>query len=338
MIAESPRDPGRDPQPVQSSAADGPDPGRVRAQARIDDDEAGRRLDQVAAALFPDHSRSRLTLWIRSGELTVDGRAAKPSDRVAGGEALRLDAAVPVASSDAPEAVALDLLYQDAACLVVNKPPGLTVHPGAGQPAGTLVNALLHLDPGLAALPRAGLVHRLDKDTSGALLVARTLAAHTALTAALQRRELRREYQAVVSGSVIAGGTVSAPIDRHPRDRLRRAVREDGRPAVTHYRVRERWRDHSLLDLTLETGRTHQIRVHLAHVGFPIVGDPLYGGGLKLPRGASAEVRAALQGFRRQALHAWRLGFTSPASGEAVEAVAGPPADLAALIAVLRAA
>ena len=309
---------------------------RLQATAQVPDAAGGRRVDQVAAELFPEHSRSRLGEWLKAGVLRLDGRAARPSERVVGGETLSLDVVLAPALGDVPEAIDLDILYEDGACLVLNKPPGLTVHPGAGQASGTLLNALLHREPALANLPRAGLVHRLDKDTSGALVVARTLAAHTALTAALARRELHRQYLAVVQGVVIAGDSIDAPIGRHPRDRLRKAVREDGRPARTHYRVRERWRDHSLLELRLETGRTHQIRVHLAHIGFPIVGDPLYGGGLKLPRGAAEPVREALRGFRRQALHAERLAFASPDAGHAVDARAPLPADLSTLIDVLR--
>ncbi len=331
MIAESSMPSGSKDGLVQVSPQ-----ARIQAQAQVPETAAGRRLDQVAAELWPEHSRSRLSEWIRSGALRLDGRSGKPSERVSGGERLHLDAAIEAASDDAAEAIPLDLLYQDAACLVVNKPPGLTVHPGAGQAGGTLVNALLHHDPALAALPRAGLVHRLDKDTSGALLVARSLSAHTALVAALQRRELRREYVAVVKGVVIAGDRIDAAIGRHPRDRLRQAIRSDGRSAVTHYRVRERLAHHSVLELALETGRTHQIRVHLAHIGFPIIGDPLYGGGLKLPRGAGEAVREALRGFRRQALHAERLGFTSPDGGQSVQVQAPWPADLVELVATLK--
>ncbi|MBX3725473.1 MAG: 23S rRNA pseudouridine(1911/1915/1917) synthase RluD [Xanthomonadales bacterium] len=334
MIAETPRAPGPVPGPVQPGA-DAPG-GRVQGRATVADADAGRRLDQVAVELFPGHSRSRLGGWIREGALRVDGLPGKPGLRLAGGELLELDALLEPVGHDRAEDIALSVLHEDAACIVLDKPPGLTVHPGAGQPSGTLVNALLHLDPALAALPRAGLVHRLDKDTSGCLLVARTPTAHTALVAALQRRDIHRDYLAVVTGVVIAGDSIDAPIGRHPRDRLRKAVRDDGRPARTHYRVRERLAHHTLLELALETGRTHQIRVHLAHIGLPIVGDPLYGGGLKLPRGASEALRAALRGFRRQALHAWRLRFTSPASGEEVQVEAPPPADLQALLAALR--
>ena len=230
----------------------------------------------------------------------------------------------------------LDVLYEDDAVFVIDKPAGLVVHPGAGNADGTLVNALLHRDPSLAALPRAGIVHRLDKDTSGVMVVARTLPAHTALVTQLSSREVHRQYLAVVTGALVSGGTADAPIDRHPRDRLRMAVREDGRDAITHFRLRERFRAHTALECRLETGRTHQIRVHMAHLKHPIVGDPLYGGSLKLPKGASEELVAALRGFKRQALHAETLEFVHPVSGEAIRCTAPVPDDLQALLAALR--
>ncbi|HET6906360.1 MAG TPA: RluA family pseudouridine synthase, partial [Rhodanobacteraceae bacterium] len=267
--------------------------------ARIPADAAGRRFDQVLSALFPDYSRSRLAGWIKSGAATLDGAQAAPRQLVRGGEAVELNIVEAAEVEDAPEPIALRVVHEDAELLVLDKPAGLVVHPGAGNPRGTLQNALLHHDPQLVNLPRAGIVHRLDKDTSGLLVVARTLRAHAALVAMLGRREIHRRYAAIVNGVPVAGGTVDAPLDRHPADRLRRAVREGGRPARTHYRVRERFRAHALLQCELESGRTHQIRVHMAHAGFPLVGDPLYGGGLKLPRGASAELAGALRGFRR---------------------------------------
>jgi len=228
------------------------------------------------------------------------------------------------------------VLYEDEHVLVIDKPAGLVVHPGAGNPTGTLVNALLFRDPALAKVPRAGVVHRLDKDTSGVMVVARTVQAQTALVEQLSAREVHRQYLAVVCGALVAGGTVDAPIDRHPRDRLRMAVREDGRDAVTHYRLRERFRAHTALECRLETGRTHQIRVHMAHLKHAIVGDPLYGGALKLPKGASDELVAQLRGFKRQALHAETLEFMHPISGVAVRNSAPVPADLLALMQALR--
>jgi 23S rRNA pseudouridine1911/1915/1917 synthase len=256
---------------------------------------------------------------------------------VHGGEAISLSVTLEPQTASEPEAIALDVLHEDAQVIVVNKPAGLVVHPGAGNPTGTLVNALLHRDPNLAALPRAGIVHRLDKDTSGVMVVARTLPAHTALVEQLSAREVHRQYLAVVVGALVSGGTADAAIDRHPRDRIRMAVRDDGRHAVTHYRLRERFRAHTLLECRLETGRTHQIRVHMAHLKHPIVGDPLYGGPLKLPRGASPELVEALRGFRRQALHAEVLEFAHPATGEPLRVSAPVPADMQALVGVLQA-
>lgn len=297
---------------------------------------AGRRFDAVLAELFPQYSRSRLAEWIKSGDALLDGKPARPRDPVRGGEAVALAVVEEVQTHAVAEDIPLDVLYEDASVLVIDKPAGLVVHPGAGNPAGTLVNALLHRDPALEKLPRAGIVHRLDKDTSGAMVVARTLEAHTALVAQLSAREVHRQYLAIVVGALVSGGTANAAIDRHPRDRLRQAVREDGKDAVTHYRLRERYRAHTALECRLETGRTHQIRVHMAHLKHPIVGDPLYGGSLKLPKGASEELIAALRGFKRQALHAEVLEFAHPATGEPVRCTAPIPADMQALMRALR--
>lgn len=305
-------------------------------QATVPDTAAGRRFDAVLAELFPDFSRSRLASWIKSGDARLDGREVRPRDPVRGGETVTLAATLEVQTHSQPEDIALDILYEDEHVIVVNKPAGLVVHPGAGNPAGTLVNALLHHDPSLNTLPRAGIVHRLDKDTSGVMVVARTLPAHTALIEQLSSRGVHRQYLAVVVGALVSGGTADAPIDRHPRDRIRMAVREDGRDAVTHYRLRERFRAHTLLECRLETGRTHQIRVHMAHLKHPIVGDPLYGGPLKLPKGATDDLIAGLRGFRRQALHAQTLEFAHPVTGEPVRCTAPVPDDLEQLVRVLR--
>ena len=315
---------------------DDSNPPEVPLQATVPDAAAGRRFDAVLAELFPDFSRSRLAAWIKSGDARLDGREVRPRDPVRGGETVTLHVQLDIQTHSQPEDIALDVLYEDEHVIVIDKPAGLVVHPGAGNPAGTLVNALLHRDPSLNTLPRAGIVHRLDKDTSGVMVVARTLPAHTALIEQLSSREVHRQYLAVVVGSLVSGGTANAPIDRHPRDRIRMAVREDGRDAVTHYRLRERFRAHTLLECRLETGRTHQIRVHMAHLKHPIVGDPLYGGPLKLPRGATEELVATLRGFKRQALHAETLEFAHPVTGEPVRCTAPVPADLKALIGVLR--
>lgn len=303
--------------------------------AIVPDSAGGRRLDQVLAELFPDYSRSRLAGWVKSGAVRLDGATVLPRHRVMGGEAIALDVVLDEEVGAQPEAIALDIRYQDDDLIILAKPPGLVVHPGAGNPAGTLQNALLHHDPGLVHVPRAGLVHRLDKDTSGLLVVARTLRAHTALVAQLGARDIERQYLAVVYGPMVAGGKVEAPIGRHPHDRLRQAVREDGREALTHYRVRERFRALTLVECRLETGRTHQIRVHMAYIRHPIVGDSRYGS-LRLPKGATPALVEALQGFRRQALHAERLALAHPADGRRVEVTAEPPADMLALIEALR--
>ncbi|MGQ4584547.1 23S rRNA pseudouridine(1911/1915/1917) synthase RluD [Lysobacter sp. F60174L2] len=308
----------------------------VDLHAVIPETAAGRRFDAVLAELFPDYSRSRLSAWIKSGDALLDGQQVRPRDPVRGGEAVSLSVVLDVQTRSEPEDIALDVLFEDEHVIVIDKPAGLVVHPGAGNPTGTLVNALLHRDPSLNALPRAGIVHRLDKDTSGVMVVARTLVAHTALVAQLSAREVHRQYLAVVSGALVSGGTANAAIDRHPRDRIRMAVREDGRDAITHYRLRERFRAHTLLECRLETGRTHQIRVHMAHLKHPIIGDPLYGGSLKLPRSATDELVAALRGFRRQALHAETLEFVHPVSGEPVRCSAPMPADMQALVKALQ--
>jgi 23S rRNA pseudouridine1911/1915/1917 synthase len=305
-------------------------------QARVPEAAAGRRFDAVLAELFPEFSRSRLAEWIKSGDALLDGVRARPRDPVRGGEAVSLAVALDEQVSAVPQDLPLSILHEDAGVFVVDKPAGLVVHPGAGNPDGTLVNALLFRDPALAALPRAGIVHRLDKDTSGVMVVARTLQAHAALVEQLSARAVHRQYLAIVVGALVSGGTANAAIDRHPRDRLRMAVREDGRDAVTHFRLRERFRAHTALECRLETGRTHQIRVHMAHLKHPIVGDPLYGGSLRLPRGASETLVAALRGFKRQALHAEVLEFLHPLSGEPLRCTAPVPDDMLELMRLLR--
>ncbi len=309
---------------------------RQTHEAVVPEALAGERLDRALAALFPDYSRSRLQQWIRAGRVAVAGAARRPRDPVRAGEAVTLEAEPATETPLVPEPIPLRIVHEDDALLVVDKPAGLVVHPGAGNPGGTLVNGLLHYDPALAALPRAGIVHRLDKDTSGLLVVARTYAAHAHLVAELQARRVGRAYQAVVVGRPTAGGRVEAPIARHPRERKRMAVVSGGRPAATRYRVAERFAAHTLLDVALETGRTHQIRVHMAHVGLPLLGDPVYGRRPVFPKGASEALREALGGFRRQALHARRLSLRHPDGGAEAAWEAPAPDDLAALLEALR--
>lgn len=305
-------------------------------QIQVPASAAGRRFDAVLAELFPEFSRSRLADWVKSGDVLLDGKTARPRDLLHGGETIRLHAQLGVETEAKPQDIPLDVLYQDEHLFIINKPAGLVVHPGAGNPDGTLVNALLYRDPALAVLNRAGIVHRLDKDTSGVMVVARSLPAQTRLVEMLAARQVHRQYIAVVLGSMVAGGTADFPIDRHPRDRLKMCVREDGREAITHYRLRERFRAHTALECRLETGRTHQIRVHMQQIKHPIIGDPLYGSALKLPKAASDELVAQLRGFKRQALHAEVLEFAHPISGEPLRAEAPIPDDMRTLLRALR--
>ena len=319
---------------------------RIERKAVIPEAAAGQRLDTAIAELFPEFSRSRLQRWLKEGALTVNGDSPRGRTPVVGGEVIVIDAEVAEAGPVTAEAIPLEILFEDATILVVNKPVGLVVHPGAGNPNGTLQNALLHHHPALHGLPRAGIVHRLDRDTTGVMVVAKTLAAHAHLVEQLQARRMGREYLALVAGTFTAGGTVDAPIGRHPRDRLKMAVRDGGRPAITHYRIAERFPAHTLLRCQLETGRTHQIRVHMAYQRHPLLGDPLYGGRLALPSGAERvwlddggermTVAEVLRGFRRQALHAQTLSLVHPASDKPCRWSAPPPADLTRLLRALR--
>lgn len=295
----------------------------------------GQRLDQVLAQLFPDYSRARLQQWIKAGQVQVDGAVRRPKDKLLGGERVVVQATAEQAVHWQAESIPLDIVYEDEAILVINKPAGLVVHPGSGNPDGTLVNALLNHAPELEQVPRAGIVHRLDKATSGLLVVARNLKSQKQLVAALQARSVKRQYQAVVCGVLPSGGTVEAPIGRHPVDRKRMAVVAGGKEAVTHYRVIQRYRAHTHLRVDLETGRTHQIRVHMAHVRHPLVGDPVYGQRLRIPPDSSEQMMATLRGFKRQALHAARLGLVHPFSGAALEWQAPLPDDMLQLLAVL---
>jgi len=297
---------------------------------------AGRRLDQALAALLPQYSRTRIQRWIEEGAVQVDGLPARPRKIVAGGESATVEARITEETGIAAQALPLDIVHQDAAVIVVNKAPGVVVHPGAGNRDHTLQNALLAHDPKLKRVPRAGLVHRIDKDTSGLLVVARTLEAHTALVAELGAHEIEREYLALCHGLMTGGGTVDKAIGRHRTNRLKMAVRSDGRDAVTHYRIEKKFRAHTLARVRLETGRTHQIRVHFAHIGYPIVGDPVYGGRKRMPAGATPALRTSLEDFRRQALHAARLTFTHPKKGGRVSYEAPLPQDLVELLGALE--
>lgn len=297
----------------------------------------GRRLDQVLAQLFSDFSRSRLQQWIRGGYVQVDGQPLRAKDKVVSGQVIDIQPQQTVQGEWRSEPIPLDILYEDEDLIVINKPVGLVVHPAAGNPDGTLLNALLHHEAKLELVPRAGIVHRLDKETSGVLVVARNVTAHKVLVEQLQARAFEREYVAIVNGVLTAGGTVDAPMGRHPVHRTRMAVLpQGGKPAVTHYRVEQRFRAHTQIKVNLETGRTHQIRVHMAHVNHALLGDPLYGGRLRIPAGASEALQSALRQFRHQALHARYLGLMHPSRGETLGWKAELPDDLRHLIQVLH--
>ncbi len=306
-------------------------------QAEVGPELAGMRLDQALAALFPDYSRSRLQAWTREGRVSVNGAARRTRDKVAVGDRLVLRAVTEQQVRCEPQDIPLRIVFEDESIIVIDKPAGLVVHPAAGNPDGTLQNALLFHDPGLVELPRAGIVHRLDKDTTGLMVVARSQAAYKRLVDAISAREVKREYRALVVGNMPAGGVIDLPIGRHPTQRTRMAVNPLGKASVTHFRVLEHFRGYTLLKVLLETGRTHQIRVHMAHLRHPIMGDPVYGGRLRLPGGASEALKQVLRGFKRQALHAKRLELRHPLSSRAMRFSCAIPADMRELIDALAA-
>ena len=293
------------------------------------------RLDQCLAEIFPDYSRSKLQTWIKAGRVLVNGVALKGREKLDGGEEIEMDAEAEVVLENDAEDIPLDIVYEDDALLIVNKPAGLVVHPAVGNWHGTLVNALLNHEPNLNILPRAGIVHRIDKETSGLLMVAKTLQAHHSLVEQLQERSINREYLALVKGWMTAGGCVDEPIGRHPVDRKRNAVRRDGKEAVTHYRLEQRFKRHTLIRVKLETGRTHQIRVHMTHINYPLVGDQVYGGRFQMPADCSPALAEVLRNFKRQALHATKLGLEHPETGEYMEWEQEMPADMQHLLKVL---
>jgi len=308
----------------------------IKITQQIKSRQTGLRIDQAAAELFPDYSRARLQSWIRDGSLTLEGATVRPKQRVSGGEILRLEAEPDLDGTVLPQDIPLDIIEADEHIIVLNKPAGLVVHPAAGNRDGTLQNGLLYFDSALAGVPRAGIVHRLDKDTTGVMVVARSLKAHSRLVAQLQDRSMGRIYEAVVHGQVRAGGTVNAPIARNPHDRLRMAVVASGRPAVSHYRLLKTYQHFSQLRVSLESGRTHQIRVHMQHLGFPVIGDPQYGRKTGKSAALTASVFAAVNDFPRQALHARMLKLVHPGSLERCEFEAPIPADLAGLLQTLE--
>jgi len=308
----------------------------IELKSEVPAEWAGKRLDVVLSLLFPEHSRARLKTWIEQGKVRVDGALKRPKDKVKGGEKIEIQAEIETKVDWEAEILPLEILYQDDHLLIINKPENRVVHPAAGHPKGTLVNALLHHVPSLRALPRAGIVHRLDKDTTGLLVVAKTLEAHTALAAALQSRRIERIYEAIIQGVLPSGGTITAPIGRHTQNRKRMAVVETGKAATTHYRVIEKFRAHTWIQLKLETGRTHQIRVHMAHLNYPILGDKTYGGRLRLPKQASPTLVHLIQTFPRQALHAKQLRLVHPVTQEEMQWESPLPLDMQQLLTALR--
>lgn len=309
----------------------------LKLSTEIEQTQLGMRLDQALSELFPDYSRSRIKEWIVNNKVTVNGIIVnKPKEKVLGGEKITISAEIEQETYHQPENIKLNIVYEDDDILVINKPRDLVVHPGAGNPNGTVLNALLYHYPEIARVPRAGIVHRLDKDTTGLMVVAKTIIAQTHLVESLQLREITREYEAVAMGIITAGGMIDEPITRHPTKRTHMAVFPTGKPAVTHYRVMEKYRLHTRLRLRLETGRTHQIRVHMAHIAHPLVGDPLYGGRPRPPKGASESFIQTLRDFDRQALHAAMLRLFHPITGEQMEWHAPIPEDMQKLILALQ--
>lgn len=301
----------------------------INLSAELPAEYAGLRIDQALAKCFPDYSRARLTQWLKSGYVRVNGLPMAPKAKVLGSEMVEIQTQLSDPTLHQPEAIALDVVYEDDALLVINKPAGFVVHPGAGNQTGTLLNALLHHVPQLATIPRAGIIHRLDKDTTGLMVIAKTLPAHTKLVAALSDRDIKREYLALVAGEVLSGKTIKQPIGRHRSVRTKMAVTHNGgKPAVTHTRCQTRYKGYTLLRVQLETGRTHQIRVHLSFDGYPIVGDSLYGWRYQVPKGSSVELQEAIRSFKRQALHATRLAFNHPISNEPLAFEAPLPKDM----------
>lgn len=309
----------------------------VNLTATVPEALAGKRLDQILSQLFSDYSRSRLQEWIKQGRVAVDGGHPVAKTRLAGGEVIEIRAEPEENHSDVqPEPVPLEVLHEDEEIIVINKPSGLVMHPAAGNWSGTVQNGLLYRWPELTDIPRAGIVHRLDKDTTGLFVVARTLRAHKSLVDQLQEHRVAREYLAIVNGSMVSGGTVDKPIGRHNVDRKRMAVRENGKEAVSHYRIGEKFRVHTLVSVQLETGRTHQIRVHMSSIGYPLMGDVTYGGRPKFPPKCEESLRVAISGFKRQALHAWQLTLEHPESGEVCQWRSELPDDMTGMLKLLR--
>ncbi|MBU2897810.1 23S rRNA pseudouridine(1911/1915/1917) synthase RluD [Vibrio hepatarius] len=310
---------------------------QIELNNTVKDSQLGQRLDQAIAEIFADFSRSRLKEWLKDGKVQVNGEVVtKPRTKVMGGETITLQAELEDEERWEAQDISLDIVYEDDDILIINKPRDFVVHPGAGTPDGTVLNALLHHYPDIAEVPRAGIVHRLDKNTTGLMVVAKTVPAQTRLVRALQKRNITREYEAIAIGRMTAGGRVEQPIGRHSTKRTLMAVSPMGKLAVTHYRVAEHFREHTRIRLRLETGRTHQIRVHMAYLQHPLLGDSAYGGRARIPSEASDELADMIRKFDRQALHAVMLKFEHPITGEELEFHAPVPQDMVCMTDALR--
>jgi 23S rRNA pseudouridine1911/1915/1917 synthase len=310
---------------------------KLQLQTIVPEELAGKRLDQALSKLYPEHSRSRIQSWIKSGDVRVNNLNIKQRDQVNIGDVIEINTELNSVEKYQAEAIDLNIIHEDDAIIIINKPAGLVVHPGAGNPNHTLVNALLHFDGSLDMIPRAGIIHRLDKETTGVMVVARTLEAHTYLVDKLQKREIKREYQAIVCGQLVAGGSIENRMGRHPAHRTKMAVTNSGKVATTHYRVIKKFQHYTHLDVQLETGRTHQIRVHMSHIKHPIVGDPVYGNNNSIRKGVDSLLRDIIKHFKRQALHAYSLELPHPASGDRMKFNAELPDDINSLIEALSA-
>ena len=308
----------------------------ISLSAEVPEDLAGNRLDQVAARLFPEYSRARLQSWIKDGSLRVNAQSLRPRDRLKTGDLLQIEVKLVSSEQFLPQPIQLDIIFEDKDLVILNKPANLVVHPAAGHWQGTLLNGLLHAYPELEAIPRAGIVHRLDKDTTGLMVVAKNLQSHSILVQQLQERSVEREYEAIVHGVLTGGGIIGAPLGRHPVNRKKKAVIVKGKDSITHYRVLQRFRSHTHVQLNLQTGRTHQIRVHMTHINHSLVGDPLYGGRLQLPTACSEELEQNLRNFKRQALHARRLALVHPTSERKLSWEVVAPDDFQQLLSAIK--
>ena len=309
---------------------------KLQLQIIISEEHSGKRLDQALSQLVPEHSRSRIQSWIKAGDVSVNKSTYKQRSEVHVGDVIIVDTDIKNIDKHQAEAINLDILHEDEALIIINKPAGLIVHPGAGNPNHTLVNALLNFDENLGAIPRAGIIHRLDKDTTGVLVVARTLESHTYLVDQLQKRDIKREYQAVVCGQLTSGGSIGNKMSRHPKQRIKMAVTNTGKTATTHYRIIKKYEHYTHLHVQLETGRTHQIRVHMSHIKHPIIGDPVYGNNKSIRKGVDSSLRDFILNFSRQALHAFSLELTHPVSKQEMKFVAELPDDIKTLIDALN--